>query len=637
MKLSLLILFFLTTLYASAQQNYDASLIPKELLPYASSVVRDDETSVEVKDLDNVIYHYKLAVTILNKNGDDMALIQFGHNKNFTVKNIKGFIYNSAGIQIAKFSQSDFEDTNDDDNGSSLFQDVKSLRYQASTTDYPYTISYECEFHSKQTLAFGNWEPNAGTGIAVEKSTYTFLCKKDFNIRYKELNLSTPVSTSTNKNLETVYSWQANNLKAIRNEPYEPSSTRYITVVKIAPEKFQFENYVGNFTNWNELGKCIYDKLLVNRDQLPVSAIENVKQITSGITDPKLKAKKIYEYMQNKTRYVSIQVGIGGFQPFPATDVDQLNYGDCKALVNYTQALLKVAGIPSYYCEVMADRDDKTGLIGDFASADQTNHIILCIPFKNDTTWCDCTNQIIPFGYLGNLTDDRTVLACTPEGGKILHTPRYTALDNIQQRKANFVLSETGELSGNMTTIFKGIEYDDRDWIIQKSLTEQLKIISEIYPITNLDIQKLEYKQDKSFDPVTTENIDFKAPEYASTDDGKITFMLNAANRRYSRPKQVMNRKTDVYINEGYTDEDEIIYTLPAGYHPEYTPSEVILKKPFGNFKVTSTVKDGKLIYKRKLQLIDGTYPKDTYGDLVDFFQSVVDADASTVTLIKNN
>ncbi len=62
----------------SAQNTYDVNLIPKELLPYASAVVRNEETTVEVKDLDNVIYHVKRVVTILNKNGDDEADLNVG-------------------------------------------------------------------------------------------------------------------------------------------------------------------------------------------------------------------------------------------------------------------------------------------------------------------------------------------------------------------------------------------------------------------------------------------------------------------------------------------------------------------------------------------------------------------------------
>lgn len=637
MKLRLLILFFITSLSANAQQNYAASLIPKELLPYASSVVRDDETSVEIKDLDNVIYHYKKVITVLNKNGDDDVEIIVAHNKFNIIRYIKGAVYDEFGKQTDKFSESKFEDVNAED-GFSLYDDTKVKHYKPTAVSYPYTVEYEYEIHSKESLDLGSWEPNPGTEIAVEKSSYTINCKPDFNIRYKEINMPSVrnIVTDANTGFKT-YSWQVNDLKAIKPEPYEPNSNKYLSMVKFAPEKFSYGGMNGTYNNWNELGKWIYDHLLVDRRDIPAETIAHVQQITADIADPKLKAKKIYEYIQGKTHYINVTIGIGGVQPMLASDVDKQNYGDCKALVNYTQTLLKAVNIDSYYCIVTGDHYMKTSMMSDFSSLEQGNHIILCIPFKNDTTWCDCTNQTIPFGYLGSFTDDRTVLACTPEGGKLLHTPRYTAADNLESRKADFVLNADGSLSGEMTTAFKGVKYEYRDYVIEQSQTERFKSIQEIYPITNLDIQKLEYKQDKSLDPVTTESIVLKATEYASTDNGRITFLPNSANRVYRSPKRVINRKTDVYINEGYTDEDEIIYTLPTGYHSEYTPPEVAIKKPFGSFTATSTIKDGKLVYKRKLQLIDGTYPKNTYDDLVDFFQSVVDADASTVTLIKNN
>ena len=55
---------------ARAQQNYDVSLIPKGLLTHANSVVRDEETNIEVKDLGVAVEHVKEAVTVLNTNGD---------------------------------------------------------------------------------------------------------------------------------------------------------------------------------------------------------------------------------------------------------------------------------------------------------------------------------------------------------------------------------------------------------------------------------------------------------------------------------------------------------------------------------------------------------------------------------------
>jgi len=619
---------------ANAQQNYDASLIPKELLPYASSVIRNEETTVEIKDLDNVIYHVKEAITILNKNGDKDAEIELEHGKTEIINYVKGAIYNESGKKESEFSKSAFEDVNEQD-GFSLFIDKKVIYFHPTGAIYPYTIEYEYEKRNKESFDFDDWRPNPGIGIAVQNSSFTLTCKPSFDIRYKEINIPSPATISTTANGGKVYVWQASNLKAIKNEPYSPNPDKYLSIVKIAPTKFIYGGMSGNCTTWNDWGKWVNDNLWFNRQTLSAETISKVQQLTADITDPKLKAKKIYEYMQNKTHYVNVTIGIGGYQPVLASDVDKLSYGDCKALVNYTRALLKAVDIDSYFCFVMADTKHKISLPGDFPAMGQANHAILCIPFKNDTTWCDCTSQTWPFGYLGDFTDDRIALAFTPTGGKLMHTPKYTAGDNLEDRKADFILNGDGELSGKMTTNFSGVDYDNRDGLIEESHTEQLKDIQRYYPINNMSIQKLVFKQDKSLKPVTTEETDLNAPEYASVDNGKIVFLVDAANRMYHAPHEVMSRKTDVYINEGYTDEDEITYTLPAGYREDSEPLAVAVKTQFGSFTATSTVKDGKLVYKRRLQVIDGTYPKDSYQRLVDFFQQVVDADAYSVTLVK--
>jgi hypothetical protein len=636
MKLFLtLFLVLLISVSASAQDNYDASLISKDLLPYASAVIRNKEVSIEVKDLDNTVYHIKEAITVLNKNGNDIAHIVVWHNKTNIIKSIKGTVYNQFGKLTGKFSERDFEDVNSG-NDFSLFEDSKVKHFIPVVTDYPYTIAYEYELKSKQSLNFDDWTPNSTTGLAVEKSSYTFSCKPDFNIRYKEINMPAKVVTGTDKQGNKTYTWQVDNLKAIKDEPYSPNKDKYLSKVKIAPENFSYEGIKGSFTNWKELGKWQYDKLLASRLQIPPTTAQHMNELTADITDPKLKAKKIYEYMQGKTHYISVQIGIGGFQPFLAADVDQQNYGDCKALVNYTQALLKAVNINSYYCVVQAG-SRKQSMLSDFASMDQGNHIILCLPFKNDTTFLECTSQKIPFGFLGDFTDDRTVLACTPDGGKLLHTPKYVAQSNLQQRNANFILNEKGELSGSMQTTFKGTQYEERDQVITESPKEQIKSLLKTYAINNLEIEKADFKQDKGLQPVTTENIKLEAGDYGSINDGKIVFLLNATNRLSNVPREIRNRRNDVYINRGYTDEDEITYTLPAGYRIDLKPVNVSIDKPFGKFSLTTVTKGNELIYKRKIQIVDGTYNKDTYQDLVDFYSTIVEADNSNVTLIKGN
>lgn len=627
--------FIAASTLANAQQNYDAGLISKDLLPYAGSVVRNEEVSIEVKDLDNAVYHIKKVITVLNKNGDDDAHIVIYHDKAEIIKNIKGLVYDESGKQIGKFSESNFEDENV--GGFSLFDNGRIEHYLPSVTSYPYTIAYEYEVKSKQTLNFNTWIPNDNLGVAVEKSSFTFICKPDFKIKFKESNLPVKAIVSSNAQGLKTYSWQVSNLKAIKYEPFSPYVKNYASSVQIAPEKFEYYGLKGSYTNWAELGKWISDKLIVNRQELPFQTIEHVKEITKDITDPKLKAKKIYEYMQGKTHYISVQVGVGGYQPFLASDVDQQNYGDCKALVNYTQALLKAVNIESYYCIVKSGRKYNISLQNDFASMSQADHIILCVPFKNDTTWADCTSQTIPFGYLGDFTDNRTVLALTPDGGKLLHTPKYAAIDNVESRKAEFTLNMAGELSGTMTTLFKGTDYEDRDDLIKESKSEQYKLEQKKYPINNMAIENLDFKQDKSFTPITTETIKLNARDYATVDGDKFYFLLNPANRENYVPKQVRNRQNSVNITRGFTEIDEVTYTIPADYRLEKMPLNVNLNKSFGNFTASMVLKGDKLIYKRKFQLIGGTYDKEVYQDVVDFYQSVVDADSYNVVLAKIN
>jgi hypothetical protein len=631
------ILFLLVcgwSVIANAQVNYDASLISKNLLPYASAVVRSDETTIEIKAADNVLTHIKKAITVLNKNGDDLARVVIWHNKTTIIRDVKGVIYDARGQQIQKFNESNFEDA---DAGSdfSLFEDSRVKYYSPAVIDYPYTVVYEYDVRSKQTLNLPNWSPNPDPGLAVEKSSFKVLCKPDFNIRYKENNMPNKATITTADGGMKSYSWQVADLKAVREEPFSGNEATYLSSVEVAPQNFYYDGLTGSFTDWHSLGKWIYDKLLVNRGGLPDAAVAKVKSLVAGISDPKEKARKIYEYMQGRTRYISIQIGIGGYQPMLAGDVDRLNYGDCKGLVNYTQALLKLAGIDSWYCVVEAGAA-KVSMRPDFASMNQGNHIILCLPFKNDTTWLECTSQQIPFGFLGNFTDDRLVLACKQAGGELLHTPKYTAATNQEVRKADFVIDAEGKLSGDMTTVFKGIPYDSREGMVSSSGIERSKDIKNIYPIDDMEIESLNFQQDKTTIPSITENLKLTARDYAKANDNTLLFLINPANRFRNIPHQIRNRLTPVYINEGYTNEDEITFNIPAGYKLNKIPLNVHLVKPFGVYDATMTLNNNRLLYKRKIKINDGTYNKDVYDDLVDFFQEVAGSDNYTVSLVKS-
>ena len=235
-----ILLFLISPIIASAQSNYDVSLIPKDLLPYASAVVRNEEITTTVNDLDNVTYHVKRVVTILNPNGDDDAKLYVEYDKITKVRSIKGFIYNEFGKVQQKISDGDFEDIALED-GFSLFQDERAKVYKKAITQYPYTIEFEYETKIKQSLDLPEWRPDAEAGIAIEKSSYTFICKPAYNARFKELNLPSKGVISSTPNGMKTYTWQIANIKAKKYEPYSPYWTTYSPSLMIAPERFAYE------------------------------------------------------------------------------------------------------------------------------------------------------------------------------------------------------------------------------------------------------------------------------------------------------------------------------------------------------------------------------------------------------------
>lgn len=612
------------TVTAFAQDNYDVDLIPSNLRNRANACIRNEETIIDMRAPDNVMLSVKKAITVFNQNGEDEARLVVFYDKNISIKSIKGEVYNSVGKLTNKFSQNDFADMSAAD-GFSLFVDSRLKHYLPSVNQYPYTIVYNYEIRNKQNLIIPDWTPKPADDVSVEKSSYTFISKPTDQIRIKTQNYSgTPEVVTDEKQKKTT--WRVNNILAVRTEPYSPAYNTYNTSIQIAPLDFYYYNHKGNYTNWSELGKWIYEDLLKNRKTLPPATVQMIKELVKNEKTDKDKARKIYQYLQDKTRYISVQIGIGGFQPIAASEVDRLGYGDCKALVNYMQSLLSAADIESLYCVVEAGSEKKS-MNPKYASMTQGNHIILCMPLKGDTTWLECTSQKIPFGFLSDFTDDRLVLACTPEGGKLLHTPKLTTAENLQIRKANLTIQTDGSVTGKMNTVYEGSQYENQEELIGKSITEQHKLLKETYNIDNIDFESVAFAQKKDIAPKLTEDITVNIRNYAPVNSNKMFLQLNAFNIKKSVP-EMRNRTLPVYINRGYTDEDTIVYTLPDNVIAElFIGQNKTFKSAFGEYACKTSLEGNKLTYYRKFVLNDGTFPAEQYAEFSKFINDVNAAD----------
>ena len=472
-----------SVLRLSGQSIYAVADIPTPLKSRADAVVRHEEIVVDMLSPTKVRYRVDQAITVFNRSGEDRARLVLYYDKSTKIKRISGAVYDAAGFQLSKFTQRDFRDESAVSDFS-LYEDNRVKHFLPAMTAYPYTVTYTYEVERKQNLIIPSWRPDAYWDVAVQHSQYTFICGEGVEVRVKAANYDgDPVRSVTDG--RSAMTWMVDNQPAKRYEPYSPDPETYKTVVKIAPVDFSYYKHTGHYANWDELGKWMYHSLLSEGLELPPQTVAEVRELVGGLVSDKEKASALYNYLQRKTRYVSVQIGIGGFKPVAAAEVDRLGYGDCKGLVNYMRALLAVVDIPSYYCVVEAGRA-KRNIQSDFAGMDQGNHVILCLPLEQDTVWLECTNQRIPFGFLGSFTDGRTVWASTPEGGRLLSTPSYAVTVSIQVRGADLQLAAAGALSGRVATVFAGGQYDNHREVAENSGTEQLKLLKGAYDIYHI-------------------------------------------------------------------------------------------------------------------------------------------------------
>jgi len=630
-KVSLIAALVMISSIANAQL-YAVDSIPAPLKNKANAVVRESKTVVDMSSVTNVAVNTTNAITVFNKSGERYAQLALFYDKKSSIKSVKGEIYDEFGKQIAKFSLSNFKDESAVSDFS-LFEDSRVKYYIPQISTYPYTIVYNYEVRHKQNLIIPAWRPIPGFDVSVEKSSYQFLQAPNDEVRIYNVNYTKPPEVLQYEKQKSLY-WEIMDVKAIKKEPFAPNPETYFPSIKIAPVNFSYYNLKGSYADWQGLGKITYDYLLKDRQAISPETIGFIKDLVKDETSDRTKAKKIYEYFQKKTRYISVQIGIGGFQPIKASEVDKLGYGDCKALVNYMQSLLNVVGIESYYCVVEAG-DEKTDLIPSFASMEQGNHVILCLPLQGDTTWLECTSQDAPFGYLGSFTDDRWVLACTKDGGKLMKTPKFDTANSKQIRTAKMSLSKNGSVEGLVNTTFDGSQFDNHAYLLTKSVAEREKSLKYIYDINNIEFKEISLSANKDI-PLFTEKLGISIDKYGHANSDKLQLTPNLFNTKRNIPSS-RNRTLPFELKRGYTDVDSITFVLGEGIIPIVIPKLMKTETKFGTYEAEIKMQNGQLLYSRKLIMKDGVFNASDYEAFESFVSEIANYDSIKLTLALKN
>ena len=631
-KYSLILLFNIAHYFtAGAQSGYDIKLIPAELLPHANVVKRMQEKRLEIDGPGNGTLYNKYAVTILNEAGDDAAGITEEYDQFNIIKNFEGTLYDANGKKIKALKKSDVQDFSGSSE-STLAGDARVKHHNFNWKIYPYTVEYEVETALKGIFYLPSWVPVDDENLAVEKSTLIVKCPADYGLRFKTFMYNKePFVTDTKQGKQ--YEWSVDKLPAIEKERYQPEWYKITPSVFLAPTAFEIQHYTGTMNDWKGLGKFIYT-LNAGRDQLPDNIKRQVHALTEGQSSVHEKINILYQFLQKNTHYISIQLGIGGWQTFDANYVATKAYGDCKALSNYMYSLLKEAGIKSNYA-IIKSGDYNSSFMADFPS-NQFDHVIVCVPLPTDTVWLECTSQTLPAGYLSAFTSNRNALLIDETGGTLVRTPVYNKNDNLQSRKITATVDADGKMTAVIHTKYRAEQQDNLHGMLnalsKEKVSERLK---EAMNLPSYDITKFEYHDEKGALPAIDEAIELVANNFSTVSGRRLFLNPNVLNKSATKLPDAKDRKYDIKIAAPFTDIDSVEVTIPAGYLAESIPADITLDTKFGTYHTSITVTDNKIFYTRYSQRTEGIYPPTDAIALADFFNRIYAADRTPLAFVK--
>lgn len=634
MKKILILFLFPTFLSFSQDLKLSTLLIPKELSESANSVIRDQIVEIEILSQESMIIKKSKIITVLNSKGlNNIDAVEY-YNNSTKIKAIEATIYNSFGYELKKIKRKDFRDQSVAD-GFSIYSDNRKLILEYTPTEYPFTIVYNSEIETSNTAFIPSWYPIDDYYESVQNSKIKIKFLPELGFKYKEINFNEgKIKKEISSNQ---MSYVVENLSALKYEELSPIFIKNNPSVLFGLDNFNFEGVKGNAKNWKDFGSWVYDKLLVGTETIPESTIQKVKSLVGDEKNPIEKAKIVYKFLQDRSRYVSIQMGIGGWKPMLASDVDRLGYGDCKALSNYTRVLLNSVGVEAYYT-IIYGGNNKQNILEDFVAM-QGNHAILSIPYDKGFIFLECTSQTSPFGFNGDFTDDRYALIIKPSGGELIKTNEYNQQKSKQIIKGEYSLNEKGDLIANFKRISTGVQYDQKYFIKNKSQNEKESYYKEQFEwLQNLKINSTILKDDKEKIEFI-EDLSFSASNYSSN-NGSMLLAINALNRVTYVPQRYRNRNNSFEIERGYLDEDEIEINLPMGYVIEAKPNDIQIHNKFGIYTMElKIISPTKLLYKRSYLLNKGYYQKDEYENFRSFSEQVSKADNAKIILkrITNN
>ncbi len=613
----------------ASAQSWPAGSIPEEVKKGSTAVVRYSETVFEYLSPVLSKERHVFVATVLVPEAESISVFAESTDMFSSLSAFSGEIFDAAGRSVRKIKKSELQYT--DYSFSNLADDRRTHYCSPSTPNPPYTVKYEWEITTKNAVwCFPGFDPQPGASVGVEKAIYRLEVPPGTKFYTKAYNFEgKPVKKEDPK--KEIYEWSIENLPPMTLEPFNTHAYERYPVVYFSPDEFVYDGVSGSMKDWESYALWQW-KLLDNRSVMPPELKAKVAELTQNAATDMEKIRILYDYLAETTRYVSIQIGIGGFQPMSVAQVYKNKYGDCKALSNYMRAMLAECGIESNYTEIGMGR---RSIPRDFAHPGMSNHAIVMVPMAADTLWLECTNpKTIPLGYRHNSIVGQNGLVYKDGSAEVIQVPLYNDTLNLTVRRADVVMDADGSAKAHVATDYHLHRYLDNVDFGKSDAKERLNTIRSQVDIPVAVISNTTYREEKGPLPVSHIEYDLEATQLGSRTGDRLFMNVMPFRKPVSVKFGRSARKGDIQIAEGYCNRDVTTISLPKGaFKVEACPMPVLLNNKYGTYSMIVLPTAEGLTITRYLLLKTGTYDKVEFDGFKEFIEAVKNADNGKIVL----
>jgi len=632
----ILLLFTIVPFVVAAQSkkdilnfSYSSLSISDTLKKDANTVFRLDEGIIDITAPGKYTFDVHQIITILNSEGDHHLRQMLGIDKFHKIDNVEIKVFNKLGIQVEKYKKKDFSITAAYD-GISLVTDAQVMRLQVTAPEYPCTleVTYTQEVTSFVTLPSWNFLPQ---DVSVEVSRFLVKVPANLEIHYKakDINIS-PVITEQNSKKN--YLWEIKNLAARKSQPGAGEFAKTPRLL-VAANQFEYDGYRGDMSEWKGMGLW-YNDLVKTTNQLSDANKSQIRNLVAGANNDIEKIRMIYNYLQKNFRYVSIQLGIGGYKPFTADFVHEKKYGDCKALSNYMEACLNAVNIKGYSAWINAGAE-RSPVDPDFPY-DGFNHQILFVPLEKDTIWLECTSSTADFAHLGNFTENRYALVLTEKGGVLIPTPKSKSYENKFTSTTTVNINDNSSANTeSLITTTGEYKYEQLAINLEKNDLQKQYYVNYLgFP--NPDEFDLTFG-DRNIDPFNT-RIKLIVEKISDFTAGNKMFLRPRIYKIWSSKLPTSESRTEDYLFDcPFEKTDTTVFKLPAGYLVDVLPKDKQINFEYGSYNTKNWYdeKQKAVVTTARLVLTQYHIPSEKYASTKKFFDEVMSDDSQRIVIKK--